>query len=106
MDIATLVGAVAAVASTVSFVPQAVKIIHTRDTRSISAGMYAITITGFALWTAYGAMQGAWPLIASNAICLALSGFILAMKLLSRDQKEAVASALEPIVGDSPSGGS
>lgn len=101
METATLVGAVAAVASTVSFVPQAAKIIRTRDTRSISTGMYAITVAGFALWTSYGAMQGAWPLIASNAICLMLSAFILAMKLMPRDQKEAVAAALEPVVGDS-----
>ena len=103
MDSATLVGAAAAIASTVSFMPQAVKIIRTRDTRSISAGMYAITVTGFALWTSYGAMQGAWPLIASNGICLILSGFILAMKLMPQDKKEAIAAALEPIVRDSTS---
>ena len=101
MDIATVVGAIAAIASTVSFLPQAVKIIRTRDTRSISAGMYAITVTGFALWTSYGALQGAWPLIASNGICLILSAFILAMKLMPRDRKEAVAAALEPVVGES-----
>jgi MtN3 and saliva related transmembrane protein len=101
MNIATLIGAVAAVASTVSFLPQAVKVIRTRDTRSISAGMYAITVAGFALWTSYGAMQKAWPLIASNGICLMLSGFILVMKLAPREKKETIAAALEPVVGQS-----
>src|SRR5579883_1965245 len=101
MSIATSVGAVAAVASTVSFLPQAVKIIRTRDTCSISAGMYAITVTGFALWTSYGAMQNAWPLIASNGICMILSGFILVMKLMPREKKETIAAALEPVMGES-----
>ena len=96
IDSATVVGGIAAVLSTVSFVPQAAKIIRSRDTSSISTGMYAVTVAGFTLWTAYGAMQTAWPLIASNAICLLLSGFILTMKLLPQRQKEKVADAVEP----------
>jgi len=96
IDSATVVGGIAAVLSTVSFVPQATKIIRSRDTSSISTGMYAVTVAGFTLWTAYGAMQTAWPLIASNAICLLLSAFILTMKLLPQRQKEKVADAVEP----------
>ena len=105
MNIALIIGGVAAVASMTSFVPQAVKIVRTRDTKSISTGMYAITVAGFALWTSYGALNGAWPLIASNGVCFLLSGFILTMKLLPRDRKEAVAESLAPIVGDEPAGG-
>ena len=99
MTIATIVGAVAAVASMTSFVPQAVKIVQTRDTKSISTGMYAITVTGFVLWTAYGLLLESWPLIASNSICLALSAFIFAMKLLPPRKKDAVARTVEPILG-------
>ena len=96
MDIAVLVGAAAAIASTTSFLPQAVKIVRTRDTKSISAAMYAITVTGFALWTAYGLMLGSWPLIAANTICLALSAFIFMMKLLPQREKEEVADTIDP----------
>ena len=94
-DYATVVGGIAAVLSTVSFVPQAAKIIRSRDTSSISAGMYVVTVAGFTLWTAYGAMQTAWPIIASNGICLVLSAFILAMKLLPQHEKEKVADAVD-----------
>ena len=94
-DYATVVGGIAAVLSTVSFVPQAAKIIRSRDTSSISTGMYAVTVAGFTLWTAYGAMQTAWPLIASNGICLILSAFILIMKLLPQHEKEKVADAVD-----------
>ena len=48
-----ILGSLAAIASTVSFAPQAVKIIRTRQTKDISLGMYAITVTAFALWCAY-----------------------------------------------------
>jgi len=96
MTLLSLLGGLAAIASTVSFTPQAVKIIRTRETKDISTGMYAITVTAFALWCAYGALSGQWPLIASNAICLLLSGFILVMKLLPRPAKNKVADAITP----------
>ncbi|GGC30938.1 hypothetical protein GCM10011504_06470 [Siccirubricoccus deserti] len=97
MDVATLVGAAATLASTTSFLPQAWKVIRTRDTAAISAGMYAVTVVGFALWLTYGLLLGALPLIVTNGICLALSAFILVMKLLPRQQKVAVAETLDPL---------
>ena len=39
MDATTLVGSLAALAMTTSFVPQAWKVIRTRDTAALSAGM-------------------------------------------------------------------
>jgi MtN3 and saliva related transmembrane protein len=98
MDAAAIVGALATLASTTSFVPQAWKIIRTRDTRAISTGMYAVTVLGFSLWLAYGLLLGQWPLIVTNAICLLLSGFILAMKRLPKRKRQAVAEALDPKV--------
>jgi MtN3 and saliva related transmembrane protein len=97
VDTATVIGGFATVASTVSFVPQAWKIIKSRRTHDISTGMYAVTVTGFALWAAYGVFLVSWPLIVTNTLCLLLSAFILTMKLLPRRQKkEAVADALAP----------
>jgi MtN3 and saliva related transmembrane protein len=96
MDAASIVGTLATVCSTTSFVPQAWKVVRTRDTSSISKRMYLITVAGFSLWLAYGLLLGQWPLIVTNGICLALSAFILLMKVLPRPQKEAVASALDP----------
>ena len=98
MDAAAIVGGLATLASTTSFVPQAWKVIRTRDTKAISTGMYAVTVLGFSLWLAYGLLLGQWPLIATNAICLLLSGFILAMKLLPKRKRQAVAEALDPKV--------
>ena len=62
------IGIAAAAASTISFAPQAWKIIKTAQTKDISTGMYVITVTGFTLWTVYGVMTRQYPLVASNVI--------------------------------------
>lgn len=100
MDLATTIGWLATGASTLSFSPQAWKIIRTRRADDLSTGMYVLTVSGFALWTAYGALLGAWPLVVTNALCLSLSAFILGMKLLPRRKREAVADVLVPSPND------
>ena len=95
MPDAVWVGSAAALASTVSFLPQAWKIIQTGKTKDISTGMYVITVAGFALWTSYGLMLRQWPLVASNSICLAVSAFILTMKLLPQTKKRAVSRSIK-----------
>jgi MtN3 and saliva related transmembrane protein len=96
METVTLVGYLAAICSMTSFTPQAWKIIKTRDTRSISAPMYAVTVVGFSLWLAFGLMKGEWPITITNAVCLVLSAFILLMTILPRKPKEAIARAFDP----------
>ncbi len=98
MSLVAIIGTIAALCSTASFTPQAWKIIRTRETKDISAGMYLLTVIGFAAWTSYGVLLVQWPLIVCNSICLALSAFILTMKLLPRREKNAVADEIEEIV--------
>ena len=97
MDVVTIFGWAAAVLSTVSFAPQAWRVIHTRDTKAISVGAYVCTVAAFALWTSFGWLRKEWPLIVPNAICLALSSFILLMKCLPQESKDSVADAIDPI---------
>jgi MtN3 and saliva related transmembrane protein len=77
-------------------VPQAWRIVRTRDTQAISPVTYSFTVTGFALWTVYGLGLGEWPLIVTNSICFVLSAFILVMTLLPRGKKDAVADRIDP----------
>lgn len=92
----SICGTVAALCSVISFVPQAWRIVKSRDTSSISPATYNLTVTGFALWTAYGVGLWQWPLILTNSICLVLSAFILFMTLLPQSKKEAAADAIDP----------
>ena len=93
------VGIMAAIASTVSFLPQAWKIISTRDVKGLSRRMYSLTVIGFALWLTYGIGKGDWALIVPNAICLTLTLFILAMISLPRAKRDALASSVAPSTG-------
>jgi MtN3 and saliva related transmembrane protein len=73
-------GVGAAICSMTSFAPQLVKIWRERDASSVSLRMYLVTVAGFILWTAYGAAIGRWPIVASNAVCLAMSAAVLVLK--------------------------
>jgi len=76
-----LIGYCAAILTTLSFLPQAWLTFRTRDVRGVSLGMYSVFTVGVALWLLYGLMMGAWPIIAANAVTLALASVILVMKI-------------------------
>ncbi len=99
----SIIGYVAAAASMASFVPQAWKVLSTRRTDDISAGMYVLTVAAFALWLAYGVLLRQWPLVISNGLCFLLSAFILAMTVLTKAQKDRVADAVAPDASSAPS---
>jgi MtN3 and saliva related transmembrane protein len=79
-----LVGYVAAILTTVAFVPQALTSWRTRDLSGVSLPMYSIFTAGVAMWLAYGVMLGSWPIIIANAVTLALSGAVLVLKVMHR----------------------
>ncbi len=74
-------GYVAAAMTTLAFVPQAVKTIRTRDTRSISLGMYVVFTAGIAMWLVYGIALDSMPMILANVVTFLLSATILGLKL-------------------------
>jgi MtN3 and saliva related transmembrane protein len=74
-------GYLAASLTTLSFVPQALLTLRTREVHGISAVMYSLFTLGVALWLAYGWRLGEWPIIVANAVTLALAATILAIKL-------------------------
>lgn len=84
MDSTTLLGLVAAVCTTVAFVPQVIKTVRSRDTRSISLPMYALFTSGIFLWLVYGILQDDLPIIAANSITCVLAAVVLAYKLKYR----------------------
>ncbi len=81
MNKSDLIGCLAAIFTTSAFVPQAWLTWKTKCTQGVSLGMYSVFTTGVALWLFYGVLIAAWPIVISNIITLALSLFILVMKL-------------------------
>lgn len=84
MEYSHMFGLLAAVLTTVSFLPQVYKTWKTRDTSGISLSMYSIFVIGIACWLIYGLYLMSWPMIVANAITLVLSGSILLMKIFSK----------------------
>ena len=81
MNLTDLIGTLAAILTTISFLPQALHTFRTKDVRGISLGMYSAFTLGVALWLVYGLLLGAWPVVIANCITLVLASSILVMKL-------------------------
>lgn len=90
------IGLCAAALTIASFAAQVWKILRTRDTRALATPTWILTTAAFAVWTAYGVLQREWPIIAPNAVCFVLAGFILALKLMPRRRRDAIADAVAP----------
>ena len=81
MDTTQAIGLAAAVLTTAANIPQTIKVIKTRSTKSLSAATYAMLFTGMALWVIYGIVRDDLPVILDNAVAGSLCGIILFMKL-------------------------
>ena len=79
---ADIVGSLAAILTTVSFLPQAWHSFKTRDVSGVSLGMYSVFTVGVALWLVYGLLLRAWPSVVANVITLGLAVAILGMKVV------------------------
>jgi len=81
MEWTPILGNLAAFLTTMSFLPQAVKTIRSKNTRQLSLPMYVMFVSGVALWLLYGILKDQAPIILGNAITLVLAGIILTYKL-------------------------
>jgi len=81
METHDLVGTLAGTLTTVSFVPQVIKIWRSRSASDISFGMFMLFSLGVLLWLLYGTAIHSLPIVLSNAITLSLSVSIIAMKI-------------------------
>ncbi|MEZ4875404.1 MAG: SemiSWEET transporter [Flavobacteriaceae bacterium] len=81
MEFTALLGNIAAFLTTMSFLPQAVKTIKSKNTRQLSLPMYVMFVSGVFLWICYGVSNNQLPIIVGNAVTFVLAGTILWYKL-------------------------
>jgi MtN3 and saliva related transmembrane protein len=79
--LADSIGMVAAVLTTIAYIPQVVKIYRTKSARDVSFRMFSLLATGVSLWLVYGIMMRSAPLIFANFVTLALSLTVLGLKI-------------------------
>ncbi|MFW5443379.1 MAG: SemiSWEET transporter [Methylococcaceae bacterium] len=73
----------AALLTTSSFLPQAILILKTKDTSSLSLWMYTLFTIGVLLWLIYGIQKMDYAIIFANSITLLLSTSILGFKIFN-----------------------
>ena len=76
-----IIGYMAACGTTISFLPQAIKTIQTKNTSGISLSMYTLFTIGTLLWLAYGVLSGSLPVAIANAVTLIFASIILVYKI-------------------------
>ncbi len=76
-----LIGYIGAFLTTISFLPQAIQTIKTRDTSGISLAMYAMFVVGVVFWLLYGIFLNNITIIIANIVTLTLSGIVLVIKI-------------------------
>ncbi len=84
MTLINITGTIAAILTTVSFVPQALKTLKTKQTHDISLFMYVLFIAGVLMWLIYGLLIKSLPIILANAVTMCLIIPILIMKFIYR----------------------
>jgi MtN3 and saliva related transmembrane protein len=79
MDIKIL-GLIAGTISSITFLPQVIKIWQTKSAKDLSAPMLFLLITGVSMWLAYGIFLKDVPIIYTNSTVLFMSFIMLFFK--------------------------
>ena len=84
------IGSTAAVCTTISFLPQLIRVWRRKSADDISLIMFLLFSFGVALWLVYGIQIRSLPIIAANFVTLILALAILILKLRYDAVKRAI----------------
>lgn len=76
-----LIGYLAALLTTIAFIPQAYKVFKTNQTNDLSLSLFIIFSIGVFLWLIYGILLESIPMTLANSITLFLTLYILYKKV-------------------------
>ena len=77
-----ILGIMAGTLTTISFIPQVIKIYKTKDAKDLSIMTFCIFSCGVFLWLMYGIVTKEWSIILANGATLILIFLIIAMKIV------------------------
>jgi len=80
MDTITIIGLIAALFTTVSILPQLIKVYKTKSTKDISTGMFTLFGVGVFLWFVYGVFVNDLPIMVANSLAFIQAAVILFFK--------------------------
>ena len=80
MDTITIIGLIAALFTTVSLLPQLIKVYQTKSAKDISTGMFTLFGGGVLLWFVYGVFVNDLPIMVANSLAFIQAAVILFFK--------------------------
>ena len=81
MSMLQIIGIAAGVLTSVSMIPQLIKIIKKKDAKDVSILMLLVLMTGLALWTIYGFMREDLPIIVTNSFSFVVNIVVLVCRI-------------------------
>jgi Uncharacterized conserved protein len=82
MDKTQILGIVAGICTSVSLVPQLIKIIKSKKADDVALFMLIILLAGQALWIVYGVMKDDIPIIATNSFSVLVNAATLVLRII------------------------
>ena len=86
-EYALYIGIAAGVCTSISMLPQLVKIIKTKKADDISYGMVVVLLVGVAAWIWYGVLRSDYPIIVTNSFSLLVNLLVLVFSLKYKKNK-------------------
>jgi MtN3 and saliva related transmembrane protein len=81
MNTTQWIGIAAGVLTSVSMLPQLIKIIKERKAHDVSIVMLLVLMAGLAMWATYGFMREDWPIIVTNGFSFLLNSVVLFFRI-------------------------
>lgn len=82
-----VLGIIAGVLTSVSMIPQLIKVIKEKDAENLSWVMITILISGLSLWVWYGFIKDELPIILSNAFAVLVNLTLLICSFIFKKDK-------------------
>lgn len=84
MKLVDLIGTVAGILTSISMIPQLIKVLKEKKVENVSLLMLIILLVGVCLWVVYGIMKEEWPIILSNGFSVIVNSLLLIYYFLYR----------------------
>ena len=86
MEIINIVGTAGGIVSSVTFLPQVIKIWKTKSAKDLSMGTLMFLVLNVSLWLLYGILTNLYPIIITNGIVLSMVFIMVYFKLTFKEQ--------------------
>lgn len=86
MDLVQWIGIVAGLMTSISMLPQLIKIIKQKKAKEVSLLMLSVLTVGNSLWVVYGFMREDWPIIVTNFISITINSITAFYRIRYKDR--------------------